>query len=180
MRCLPLFIVLPSLLAPSTSKWVVKRVLVINFDPIIKSKGNERLHRVGKWNDPRKLTKEYIKDLEECSWGYARYRVVQWIDVDEFPPKIDGFRYSEKKYLDCLAGKSEWHKPDGVDYKYIIEKFNIKGGKGGKGGDRGSLALGRSLYGLLGKLNGWQGSLLVQFPSPRRYPLFKAFHNNGI
>jgi len=107
------------------AKQAVERVLIINFDPIIKSRGNEKLHRLCKWNDPRKLTKEYVKDLEESSWGYLRYEVGQWMDVDEFPPKMDGYRYSEEGYLDCLAGKAKWHQPDGVDYKYIIDKFKI-------------------------------------------------------
>jgi hypothetical protein len=108
-----------------TLKPIIRKVLVINFDPVIRSKGNERLHKVFKWNDPHKLTKEYIKDLEECSGGYVRYKVIQWVDVDEFPQKIDGYRYSEEEYLNCFSGKSQWHQPDGVNYKYIIEKFNI-------------------------------------------------------
>lgn len=125
MRYFLIFLAIFPLLPSQNTKQVIKKVLVINFDPVIKSRGNERLHKVGKWNDPRKLTREYIKDLEECSWGYLRYRVVRWIDVDEFPPKIDGYRYSEEEYLDCLTGKAEWHQPDGVDYRYIIEKFNL-------------------------------------------------------
>lgn len=124
MRYLILLFLTPLLASPAT-KQVIKKVLVINFDPIIKSRGNERLHKVANWNDPRKLTREYIKDLEECSWGYLHYKVVQWIDVDEFPPKVDGYRYSEEEYLACLEGKGKWHEPDGVDYRYIIEKFNI-------------------------------------------------------
>lgn len=125
MRITPLLLAFFSLTPLPESKNVVKKVLVINFDPIIKSKGKERLHKVCRWNDPRKLTKEYIKDLEECSWGYLRYKVVRWIDVDEFPPKIDGYRYTEEEYLNCLEGKAKWHEPDGVDYRYIIDKFKI-------------------------------------------------------
>jgi len=120
MRYLILLFLLTPLLASPATKQVIKKVLVINFDPIIKNRGNERLHKVANWNDPRKLTREYIRDLEECSWGYLHYKVVQWIDVDEFPPKVDGYRYSEEEYLACLEGKGKWHEPDGVDYRYII------------------------------------------------------------
>lgn len=125
MKFLLPFLLLYTVLLFPADKQVIKKVLVLNFDPIIKSRGNERLHRICHWNDPRKLTREYIKDLEECSWGYLRYKVVQWVDVDEFPPKVDGYRYTEEEYLYCLSGKGEWHQPDGVDYKYIIEKFKI-------------------------------------------------------
>lgn len=109
---------------PGTN-YISPKVLVINYDPIIESEGNKRLHEVLGWNDPRKLTREYIKDIRECSWGYVRYRVVEWIDVDEYPLKKDGFRYDDETYLRCWRNRGGWHEPDAVDYEEIIRKFNL-------------------------------------------------------
>ena len=52
------------------------KVMVINYDPIIKTEGNKRLHEVCRWNDPRELTKGCIDDLKECSGGYVQYQIV--------------------------------------------------------------------------------------------------------
>ncbi len=100
-------------------------VLVINFDPILPSRGGKRLHEEQGWNDPHPLTDGYIADLAECSDGYARYRVVDWQDVDTFPVKKDGFRYTDASYLRCIAGEEEWHQPDDVDYHTIFRQFDV-------------------------------------------------------
>jgi hypothetical protein len=100
-------------------------VLVINFDPILPSRGGKRLHEEQGWNDPHPLTDGYIADLAECSDGYVRYRVVDWQDVDTFPVKKDGFRYTDASYLRCIEGQEEWHQPDAVDYHAIFRQFDV-------------------------------------------------------
>jgi hypothetical protein len=101
------------------------RVLVINFDPVIRTAGDRPLHAALGWNDPQRLTDAYISDLSDCSAGQVRYEVVDWQEVDGFPVKKDGFRYTESSYLRCRAGREAWHKPDGVDYRAIFEAFGI-------------------------------------------------------
>ena len=101
------------------------KVLVINYDPLVKSQGNRRLHEVAKWNDPHYLAEAYASDLTFCSGGFARYRITEWRDVDGYPLKKDGFRYSEEEYMKCLNGKAGWHQPDAVDYKAIIKDFSL-------------------------------------------------------
>lgn len=110
--------------SPDTSQ-VAPKVLVLNYDPVIRSEGGRRLHEVGGWNDPHYLADGYAADLKACSGGYARYKIVEWKDVDAFPVKKDGYRYSEEEYLRCLRGKGGWHQPDGVDYKAIIKDFSL-------------------------------------------------------
>jgi len=105
--------------------FVEPRVLVLNFDPVVRSRGERRLHRAAGWNDPHALTDGYVADLAACSDGYVRYRVVEWRDVDEFPIKRDGFRYTERAYLRCLAGAGAWHQPDAVDYRAILQNFGV-------------------------------------------------------
>jgi hypothetical protein len=104
---------------------VAPKVLVLNFDPVIRSKGNRPLHQVCNWNDPHRLTEEYIADLAECSRGYVRYLIVEWQDVDAFPVKKDRFRYTETTYLQSWANRAGWHQPDAVDYDAIFDDYDI-------------------------------------------------------
>lgn len=101
------------------------KVMVINYDPILKSEGNRRLHEVCRWNDPRELTKGCIDNLKECSGGYVQYQIVEWVDVDAFPIKMDGFLYNEETYMKCFRDWKGWHEPDAIDYKAIIANFNL-------------------------------------------------------
>lgn len=110
--------------AVSAAARVEPKVLVLNFDPIVKAAGR-RLHEVAGWNDPRTLTATYIADVAECSGEYVRYRVVEWVDVDAYPVKKDGFRYTDDSYLRCLRGEAGWHQPDAIDYHAILRQFAI-------------------------------------------------------
>ncbi len=105
--------------------FVTPKVLTINFDPAIRSQGGRRLQKVLGWNDPRRLTEGYVADLAECSAGYVRYRIVDWQDVDAFPVKKDGFRYTDDSYVRCWTGGGGWHQPDAVDYVAIFRDFDV-------------------------------------------------------
>jgi len=108
-----------------TRSYLAPKVLVINFDPTIRSEGHKRLHEVCRWNDPRKLIQGYIDDIRECSYGYVRYQIVEWIDADVFPVKTDGFRYTEESFLQCFRQGKGWHQPDSIDYKAIIKDYDL-------------------------------------------------------
>ncbi len=113
------------LVQPAPPAHVAPRVLVINYDPIIRSEGGRRLHEVGHWNDPHVLADGYASDLYACSGRYVRFQIADWKDVDEFPLKKDGFRYTEEEYLRDLRAKGGWHQPDAVDYQAIIREFHL-------------------------------------------------------
>ena len=110
---------------PAPAPYLAPRVLVINFDPRIPSRGSQPLHRALGWQDPRALVDGYVSDLAECSDGYVQYRVVEWIDVDAFPIKEDGFRYTADTYLRCWEQRKGWHEPDHVDYHAILRDFDL-------------------------------------------------------
>jgi hypothetical protein len=102
------------------------KVLVLNFDPFVQTEaGMMRLHAACGWNDPAKLAKEYIQDVAQSSGGYVQYKIVEWLDLDEFPQKADGFRYSAISYMKCRQDNAGWHQPDGVAYKQIVERFEV-------------------------------------------------------
>jgi hypothetical protein len=110
---------------PWRGRTVSPRVLVVNFDPVIEAEGGRRLHEVCRWNDPHTLTQGYIDDIRETSGGFASFRVVDWIDVDEFPLKKDGFCYTDESYLQAFRAKGGWHQPDAVDYPSLTRGFRM-------------------------------------------------------
>lgn len=113
------------------------KTLVLNYDPIIPSQGNKRLHQVCGWNDPRELIQSYIDDIYQCSGGNVIYEVVDWIDINDTIPFIDGFKYSPEEYVDCFnKACSErwdywswegWHPNDAgtADHNWIITSNNL-------------------------------------------------------
>ena len=110
---------------PSPAPHVAPRVLVVTYDPRIPSRSGDPLHRALRWQDPVPLADGYIADLAECSDGYVRYQIVDWQDVDAFPVKRDGFRYTTSSYVDCWDRRAGWHEPDAVDYYAILRDFDV-------------------------------------------------------
>ena len=105
--------------------FVESKVLVINFAPVFPDRGGKRLYEVLGWNNPYELMPGYLADIEECSYGYVRYRIVETVDVDAYPLKKDGFRYTNATYMACHEGTQAWHQPDAVDYAAIFKAYNI-------------------------------------------------------
>jgi hypothetical protein len=99
------------------------RVLVINYDPIVQN--GTRLSRHMKWNDPRLITTNLVSDLRACSGGHAQYEIVDFIDVDAFPQKRDGFRYNEATFLEMWKDRKKAHQPDAVSYAAIFKEQNL-------------------------------------------------------
>lgn len=77
------------------------------------------------WNDPDDLTHRYITDLNECSAGCVRYEIVDRIEIDGYPRKIDGFQYNETRYLDAMRTQKGFHQPDNVDYHSILSDHDV-------------------------------------------------------
>ena len=113
--------------APSKEppKPVHKKVLSICFDPKVPSRKNRPLSDVLRWNDVHQLMDLYIADIKEVSYGYANYEVVEHLDVDAFPVKVDGFAYDADSFLRAWKAKEGFHQPDAVDYHQILRDFDI-------------------------------------------------------
>ena len=90
---------LPSAPAAQTDVPKTVNVIVINFDPVLKTRNNLRLHEYMKWSDPWKLTDKMVEDARAASGGYVDYRVVEKIDYDGFTTFRDGFTYTEEAFL---------------------------------------------------------------------------------
>jgi hypothetical protein len=101
------------------------RVLVLNFDPIVDRTKETRLHEHLGWTDPRLLARQHAEDVKEASNGRITFKLVDWLDLDEFPVKEDGFAYTMQGFLDNWRMKKGWHPTDQSDYPKLIAKYKL-------------------------------------------------------
>jgi hypothetical protein len=115
------------------------KVLVLNFDPTVPSEGGKRLHELGfRWNDPRKLAEGYTADLREVSGGRVDFEVVDWQDINAFPPGDGTFTYTADGFAETYR-KARAARPNGdfwlydgwskelgqIDYRKIIDDYDL-------------------------------------------------------
>jgi hypothetical protein len=103
---------------------VYPRVLAIVHNPVIRVRGGAKAQQVYGWNYPDTLAQGYIDDLREASYGYLNYKIVERIEVDEFPLKVDGFRYTDLIF-DTAWNARQFHQPDGADYLSLVREFKM-------------------------------------------------------
>ena len=103
----------------------VGKVLVIVYDPVMDTSTGKKLSEQMGWGRTEDLVTGFMADILQYSHGMARYQVVERIDVDEFPAKVDGFRYTPQTFMDVLRNVSAPYQPQEVDYYAIIDQFDI-------------------------------------------------------
>jgi len=100
-------------------------VIVVNYDPVLRGHGGLRLREYFKWNDPRVITTNLVRDIREASGGYATFRIIDFMDVDAFPVKRDLFRYTEDNFLEMWKHRKKAHQPDSVSYAAIFKELGL-------------------------------------------------------
>ncbi len=101
------------------------KTLVIVYDPIVDQARGRPLSQFMNWNRVEDLATGFMNDILEVSGGLARYQIVQRIDVDGFPAKVDGYVYDPQAYLNVVRGVARPYMPQEANYHAIIERFNI-------------------------------------------------------
>jgi hypothetical protein len=111
--------------APALPEPVYPRVLLIIHAPKVVSANGRYLHQLLNWNNPDNLVSQYIFDVEAASFGTVNYKIVERIEVDEFPVKQDGFVYDAESYLFRWRTRTGFHQPDRVDYARLLDQFGV-------------------------------------------------------
>lgn len=101
------------------------RVLLQIYNPIVEAEGSRRLNEVFGWNDPDALCAQYIEDVAEASHGYVRYRIVARVELDEYPVKQDGFRYTDASFVRAWRAQAGFHHPDTADYPALLRRADF-------------------------------------------------------
>ena len=106
---------------------IAQRVAIFIFDPFVASSAGtrERLSKVNHWQDPSGLADQYRRTIETVTNGRIQYQLVNSLAVDAFPPKGDGFAYTEESYAKCLADSASCHKFDEADYQQLANDQGI-------------------------------------------------------
>lgn len=100
-------------------------VIVLNYDPLVPSEGNRRLHEVMGWNDPRIMAKRYQETLEFAASGAVKFTVVEWRDLNEIYAQKDGYRYQPDEYVRLRRANKGWHDGGGQDYPRLLKEQGI-------------------------------------------------------
>jgi hypothetical protein len=103
----------------------ISKLLVIVYDPVVEASSGKKLSETLGWQHTEDLATGFISDIVEYSHGMARYEVVERIDINEFPAKVDGFRYTPETFLDVIRNVTPPRMPQEVDYYTIINQFNL-------------------------------------------------------
>lgn len=110
--------------APTVAPIPLRASMIIH-NPVLDLAGGQRLTQYMRWHDPDQLAQQYSDDLRACSGGLAQYEVVERIEVDGYPVKVDGFRYDDATYLRCWQQRGGFHVPDAVDYGRLLLEFEL-------------------------------------------------------
>lgn len=100
-------------------------VLLLVYDPVLKTKNNLKLHEFMRWSDPYKLSFKMIDDVRRASGGYVDYRIVDIIEHDGYPVKRSGFVYDEEGFLEVLLKDHDKADPSMTSFKRMFEQFDI-------------------------------------------------------
>lgn len=97
------------------------KVLLLIYNPILETQGNQKLTTYKGWNDPASLSQTLVNTFSTASSGKVNYQIVETIELDAIPVKTDGFQYTDDTYLTCVnSGGSQCHSPDGANYLSLI------------------------------------------------------------
>jgi hypothetical protein len=110
---------------PEPAAIVSPRVLLIVYDPIVDPATGQKLTQHMNWSRPEDLISGFIADILETSGGLARYQIIKRVDINEFPVKADGFRYTPQAYLSVMSGSTPGHTPDMINYQDLLIQNNI-------------------------------------------------------
>ena len=102
-----------------------RRVLLLVYDPVVEPASGRTLSQLQNWYGAGDLVAGFSGDLLKVSRGLARYHISERLELNEFPAKVDGFRYTAKTYLDVLGGAATPHQPQEADYGAVFDEHNI-------------------------------------------------------
>ncbi len=99
------------------------KVIVINYDPVLKSEGGKRLTEYLHAVDALEMSHILADVVREASWGYINYEIVDYLHIDGFTKKTDGFRYTEDTFM--ADRKTQKWQPATTSYRSVIEENHL-------------------------------------------------------
>ncbi len=100
------------------------KIIVVIYNPTLKSKGNVKLIDFLKAHDPKEYSNILADVINRASNGYVNYEIVDYVELNKIPIKTDGFQYTTDSLLNARK-KSSYRSPDRSDYRKIFEDSNL-------------------------------------------------------
>ncbi|GJQ51986.1 MAG: hypothetical protein HKUEN02_08330 [Anaerolineaceae bacterium] len=104
---------------------IILKTLVIVYNPIVEPSTGKRLSEFMRWNAVEDLGRGFMSDILQASGGLVHYQIIERIDVNAFPVKVDGRAYDAESYLSVLRGDAPPLAPAEANYYAILKDFNI-------------------------------------------------------
>src|SRR5215216_6425385 len=103
-----------------------RKVFLLVFNPTLNS--GQSLNTYMGWPNYSTLVQGIVDSFLSASHGQLQYTIAQsQVVTNEWPVKIDGFRYTETTYLQVMQGLAAAHSPDEVNYDVVIDQFDLCG-----------------------------------------------------
>jgi len=101
------------------------KVLVLNYNPLVRSERYRKLSEVFKWASPERLATRYKSEMEFASGGWLKFEIVEWRNLNEIYAKRDGYRYTPDEYTFNRRSGAGWHKGGGQDYPRLLAEQGV-------------------------------------------------------
>jgi len=102
-----------------------KKVFLLVYDPTLAN--GQALSTYMGWSSSTTLAQGIVSSFQSASHGQLQYTIAQTQVQNEWPVKVDGFRYTETSYFQVWQGQTPAHSPDGVDYDLTLDQFDLCG-----------------------------------------------------
>jgi len=110
---------------PSQVGSVTRRVMVIDFNPVIESQGNKKIRDLKGWANPVPLESQYINDVKIASGGYLNYQIVlRKGDLDQYPTKNNGYVFTDEEYLSALNSPTDNARAI-INYNKVLNDYEV-------------------------------------------------------
>jgi hypothetical protein len=99
------------------------KVIVLVYNPLLPKHDNKTLVEHFGWHDPVEYSHILADVVRQASWGYINYEIVDVIEVNGYPRRLDGTRYDEDTYLEAHRTQ-QWY-PVTSSYRGFFEDNGI-------------------------------------------------------
>jgi hypothetical protein len=101
------------------------RVLVLDYDPIVRAEGGKRLSQVFGWGETHALATQFLEAMEFATGGYLRHEIVEWRTIDGFYHQVGGHLPTCDEYVANRRRGSGWREPIQADYPRLLADQNV-------------------------------------------------------
>ncbi len=110
---------------PPADTPIERKVLVIDFNPLLESQGGKRLREYKGWGDPIALENQYINDIKTTSHSILNYKIAQRIaNIDAYPEKSNGYIYSDESYLALVSNPNDNARAL-INYNKLLTDYSV-------------------------------------------------------